>query len=161
MNRLKRYSLTLTVNGTVHKLQVEPDRTLLDVLREDLDLIGTKEGCGLGECGSCSVIVGKRLVKSCIFMALQANGETVTTIEGLAQGGKLDPLQRAFIERGAIQCGYCTPGMILTSKALLGENPAPREAEIRNYLSGNLCRCTGYVKIIEAIQAAAREGRTA
>ena len=137
---------------------MEAHRTLLDVLREDLGLIGAKEGCGIGECGSCTVLMGGRPVKSCILLALQADGEEITTIEGLAKGGVLDTLQKAFIEQGAIQCGYCTPGMILAAKALLAENRLPSEEEVRNYLSGNLCRCTGYVKIIEAIRAAAEEG---
>ena len=159
MKRTKRFPLKLKVNGTVHRLRVEAHRTLLDVLREDLGLIGAKEGCGIGECGSCTVIMGGRPIKSCILLALQADGEEITTIEGLAKGGVLDTLQKAFIEQGAIQCGYCTPGMILAAKALLQKNSSPKEEEIRNYLSGNICRCTGYVKIIEAVQAAVQEGR--
>ena len=158
MKQPKKYTLTLTVNGTVHKLRVPPHRTLLEVLREDLYLTGSKEGCGMGECGTCSVIVEERPVKSCILLALQADGMRVTTIEGLAQGDVLDLLQEAFIVHGAIQCGFCTPGMILTAKTLLDENRIPDENEIRRYLSGNLCRCTGYVKIIESIQAALEKG---
>lgn len=158
MKQPKKYTLTLTVNGMVHNLRVPPHRTLLEVLREDLYLTGSKEGCGMGECGTCTVIVEERPVKSCILLALQADGMRVTTIEGLAQGDVLDLLQEAFIVHGAIQCGFCTPGMILTAKTLLDENRIPDENEIRRYLSGNLCRCTGYVKIIESIQAALEKG---
>ncbi len=158
MKRSKTYPLRLKVNGVVHKLRVQAHRTLLEVLREDLGLTGAKEGCGRGECGSCTVIIGGRPVKSCIFLALQAEGEAITTIEGLAQEKTLDPLQRAFIDHGAIQCGFCTPGMILTARTLLAGRATPREEEIRDYLSGNLCRCTGYQKIVQAIQAVAGEG---
>jgi len=156
--RSKTYPLSLRVNGVVHKLRVEAHRTLLEVLREDLGLTGVKEGCGRGECGSCTVIIEGRPVKSCILLALQADGQPITTIEGLAQGEKLDLLQRAFIDHGAIQCGFCTPGMVLTARTLLAQKAAPREGEIRDYLSGNLCRCTGYQKIVQAIQALAEEG---
>lgn len=158
MKEGRKYDLTLEVNGALHKLQVEPFRTLLHVLREDLGLLGAKEGCGMGECGACTVIVDDKPIKSCISLALQADGKRVRTIEGLAEGGGLDPLQQAFIDHGAIQCGYCTPGMILTAKTLTDENPTPTENEIRQYLSGNLCRCTGYVKIIEAVQGALETG---
>lgn len=158
MKEGRKYDLTLEVNGLMHKLQVEPFRTLLDVLRGDLGLLGAKEGCGMGECGACTVIVDDKPIKSCISIALQADGKRVRTIEGLAEGGGLDPLQQAFMDHGAIQCGYCTPGMILTAKTLTDENPTPTENEIRQYLSGNLCRCTGYVKIIEAVQGALEIG---
>ena len=158
MKRSKTYPLSLKVNGVVHKLRVEAHRTLLELLRKDLGLTGAKEGCGRGECGSCTVIVGGKPVKSCILLALQAEGQSITTIEGLAQGKTLDPLQRAFIDHGAIQCGFCTPGMILTARTLLAQKAAPREEEIRDYLSGNLCRCTGYQKIVQAIQAVAEGG---
>ncbi len=155
--KARTYPIRMKVNGVDHRLRIQAHRTLLDVLRKDLGLTGTKEGCGMGECGSCTVLIGERPVKSCIFLALEADGESITTIEGLAKGNGLDPLQRAFIDWGAIQCGFCTPGMIMAAKALLTESRDPREEEIRDYLSGNICRCTGYIKIVEAIMAVARE----
>ncbi|MFQ6040232.1 MAG: (2Fe-2S)-binding protein [Candidatus Poribacteria bacterium] len=147
------YELNLTVNGEYYRLIVPPYRTLLEVLREDLGLTGAKSGCSTGKCGACTVILDGKSVKSCLILALQANGKEVLTIEGLANGDKLHPLQKAFIEHGAMQCGYCTPGMILSAKALLDENLHPTEDEIRDALVGNICRCTGYVKIVEAISA--------
>jgi len=135
---------------------VEPRQSLLQLLREELHLTGTKEGCSEGECGACTVLLDGRTVDSCLIFALEAQGREVTTIEGLAQGDQLHPVQKTFAEYGAVQCGFCTPGMILAAKALLDSNPHPTEAEIRQGISGNLCRCTGYVKIVEAIQAAAR-----
>jgi len=142
----------LKVNGLPYKAEVEPRRTLLEFIREDLELTGTKEGCGLGECGTCTVLLDGKPIKSCITLAVQANGREVTTIEGLEkEDGTLHPLQQAFIDHGAIQCGFCTPGMILTAKALLEENPWPTELEVRQAIAGNLCRCTGYQKIVEAI----------
>ncbi len=155
MKEGKKYSLRMKVNGMPYRLRVEAHRTLLDVLREDLGLTGVKEGCGMGECGSCTVLVGGRPVKSCILLAVEADGQSITTVEGLGKPGSLDPLQKAFAERGAIQCGFCTPGMIMAAKALLLENPSPSHEEICNYLSGNICRCTGYVKIIDAVKAVA------
>jgi carbon-monoxide dehydrogenase small subunit len=149
------HKISLDVNGEVFSLDVEPDWTLLKVLREGLGLTGTKEGCGEGECGSCTVLVDSKAVNSCLVLAVDANGKSVTTIEGLAKNGKLHPLQAGFVEKGAIQCGFCTPGMILTAKGLLDEHPSPSEEEIRLGIAGNLCRCTGYVKIIEAIKTAA------
>jgi len=146
-----KQKITLTVNGRIEKLEVEPYRTLLEVLREDLMLIGTKEGCGVGECGACTVLLDGRAVDACLTLAVRANGREVITIEGLAQGDTLHPLQRAFIEHGAIQCGFCTPGFILTAKAFLDENPHPNEEEVKRALAGNLCRCTGYAKIVEAV----------
>jgi len=151
-----KYPMTITVNGERHELVVDSRRTLLHVLREDLGLTGTKEGCGEGECGACAVILDGKLVNSCLVLALEADGGAVTTIEGMARGAELHPIQKAFIERGAIQCGFCTPGMILAAKALLDENPNPSEAEIREGIAGHICRCTGYSKIVEAIQAAAQ-----
>jgi carbon-monoxide dehydrogenase small subunit len=144
-----------TVNGESVEVAVTPNRTLIQVLREDLGLTGTKHGCGLGDCGACTVIMDGVPVNSCLVLAVQARGREIVTIEGLTGNGKLHPLQTAFIDKGAIQCGFCTPGMILSAKALLDENPQPTETEIRTAISGNLCRCTGYQKIVEAITAAA------
>jgi carbon-monoxide dehydrogenase small subunit len=148
--------MTLTVNGTPYEVAIEPRQSLLQLLREELHLTGTKEGCSEGECGACTVLLNGKTVDSCLIFALEAQGLEVTTIEGLAQGDQLHPVQKAFAEYGAVQCGFCTPGMILAAKALLDSNPHPTELEIRQGISGNLCRCTGYVKIVEAIQAAAR-----
>ncbi len=146
----------LKVNGLAYETEVEPRRTLLELIREDLELTGTKEGCGLGECGTCTVLLDGKPIKSCITLAVQANGREVTTIEGLEKSdGTLHPLQQAFIDHGAIQCGFCTPGMILSGNALLDENPRPTELEVRQAIAGNLCRCTGYQKIVEAILSVA------
>ncbi|HID63061.1 MAG TPA: (2Fe-2S)-binding protein [Anaerolineae bacterium] len=153
--------LELKINGEIHSLAVEPNVTLQEVLREQLGLTGTKQGCDTGECGACTVLIDGMAVNSCLVLAVDAGGKEITTIEGLAQNGNLHPLQVAFHEWGAIQCGYCSPGMILSAKALLDRNPNPSRREIQEAIAGNLCRCTGYVKIIEAIQAAAatmREG---
>ncbi len=146
----------LQVNGEPYDLLVEPRHTLLKVLRDDLGFTGTKKGCDTGDCGACTVLMNGKPINSCLALAMEANGKEITTIEGLARGDDLHPLQEAFIQAGAIQCGYCTPGMILTAKALLDENSAPSEEEVKRALAGNLCRCTGYVKIVQAIQAAAR-----
>lgn len=145
--------ITLYVNGEAHELYVEPRRTLLEVLREDLGLLGVKEGCSEGACGACTVLVNGKPFLSCLTLAVDIDGERVTTIEGLEEEGRLHELQRAFIEHGAIQCGFCTPGMILTAKALMDTNPAPTEDEVRHAIAGNLCRCTGYLKILEAIMS--------
>ena len=150
-----RIPITITVNGEEQHLEVKPNRTLVDVLREDLGLTGTKKGCNEGKCGSCTVLMDGLPISSCMILAAQVDGKNIVTIEGLAQGGKAHPLQEAFAEKGAVQCGYCTPGMILTAKALLDENPNPGEDDIRSAMAGNLCRCTGYTKIIEAIQSCA------
>lgn len=148
--------ITMTVNGESVEAAVEANQTLLQFLREDLGLTGAKHGCGLGDCGACTVILDGRPINSCLVLAVQANGREVVTIEGLAEdGGDLHPIQQAFVDKGSIQCGYCTPGMILSAKALLDQNPKPSELEIRTAISGNLCRCTGYQKIVEAIQEAA------
>lgn len=147
--------VTLTVNGKSHKLSVPPWRTLLEVIREDLGLTGTKEGCSLGECGACTIIMDGKTVNSCLVLATEADGKQITTIEGLAEGDKLHPVQQAFIENGGLQCGFCTPGMIMSAKVLLDENRSPTKEEIRRGIAGNLCRCTGYTKIIESIEAAA------
>jgi len=151
---MEKQEIELNVNGKVLAISVSPQKTLLEVLREDLGLTGTKEGCSEGECGVCTVLLDGLPVRSCLLLAVDVRGRKITTIEGLAQGDKLHPLQTAFIEQGAIQCGFCTPGMILSAKALLDQNPSPSEEEIRVGLSGNLCRCTGYIKIFRAVQAA-------
>ncbi len=149
--------ITLWVNGERFELLVDGSATLLNVLRDELELTGAKEGCGMGECGACTVVMEGRAVNACLVPAVEADGKKITTIEGLAREGKLHPLQEAFIKYGAIQCGFCTPGMILTAKTLLDENPSPTEEEVRQAIAGNLCRCTGYVKIVEAIMAVAEE----
>ncbi len=151
-------TIRITMNGSPRELAVEPHRTLLDVVRRELGLTGSKEGCGTGDCGACSMIVDGRVVTSCLMLAVEADGSEIQTIEGLAQNGRLHPLQQAFIDHGAVQCGFCTPGMIVAAKALLDANPNPTSEEVRRGLAGNLCRCTGYTKIIEAVMAAAREG---
>ena len=143
----------LRVNGVLYQLWIDPHRTLLEVLREKLFLTGTKEGCGLGDCGACTVIIDGKPILSCITLAVEVNGKDVFTIEGLAEGEILDPLQDAFMKYGAIQCGFCTPGMIMTAKAFLAEKMNPTDSEIKKAIAGNLCRCTGYVKIIEAIKS--------
>jgi carbon-monoxide dehydrogenase small subunit len=143
----------LTVNGEEHEVEVEANRLLLQVLRDDLGLTGTKEGCSIGVCGACSVIVDGRLVSSCLTLAAGCAGKKIETIEGLAKDGKLHPLQQAFIEYGGFQCGMCTPGQIMAAKALLDENPKPSEEEVTEWMSGNLCRCTGYYKILESVMA--------
>lgn len=150
-------SLTMTLNGEEVTIGVGPDALLVDVLRDQLELTGTKEACGEGECGACTVLLDGEPVTSCLVPALKAQGREVMTVEGLASGGELHPLQKAFIEHGAVQCGYCTPGMLMSAKALLDRNPHPTEGEIRQAISGNLCRCTGYVKIVEAIKAASED----
>ena len=148
-------TIDLVVNGEEYQVTVPVKATLLEVIREHICLTGTKKGCDEGVCGSCTVLLDGKAVCSCSTLAVRARGKQITTIEGLAQGGQLHPLQTAFINYGAIQCGYCTPGMILAAKALLDENPSPTDREVREGIMGNLCRCTGYVKIVEAILAAA------
>ncbi|MEJ2102800.1 MAG: (2Fe-2S)-binding protein [Desulfobacterales bacterium] len=146
--------IQLQVNGFAYDLLIEPHWTLLSVLREVIGLTGTKEGCGKGECGACTVIIDGEATLACLVLAIQAQGKDILTIEGLAQEGQLDVLQDAFVQYGAIQCGYCTPGMIMTARAFLNKNPLPSIEEIKKALSGNLCRCTGYLKIIEAVKKA-------
>jgi carbon-monoxide dehydrogenase small subunit len=152
--------ITVTVNGTVYELQVKPWATLLDMIRDDLGLTGTKEGCGLGECGACTVIMDGKTVNACLVLAPEADGKEIITIEGLSRVDQLHPLQEAFMEHGGIQCGFCTPGMVLSAKALLDENPNPTDEEIRRGMAGNFCRCTGYTKIFESLKAAVRKGDT-
>jgi carbon-monoxide dehydrogenase small subunit len=143
------------VNGEPYELIIEPNLLLIEVLRDELGLTGTKHSCGVGNCGACTVLVDGEPVLACLSLAMAVRDKEVTTIEGLSDGPHLHPLQEAFIDRGAIQCGYCTPGMILTAKALLDRNPEPTERDVREALAGNICRCTGYVKIVEAVLAAA------
>jgi aerobic-type carbon monoxide dehydrogenase small subunit (CoxS/CutS family) len=147
--------IELQVNRRPYLIDVEPGETLLQVLREKLSLTGTKDGCSAGDCGACTVLVDGLAYNSCLLLAIRCQGKQILTVEGLAEDGILHPLQRAFIEHGGFQCGYCTPGMLMSAKALLDENPDPSEQEIRVALAGNLCRCTGYSKVIESVQAAA------
>ncbi len=149
--------ISLKVNGIVHEVAVEPRRSLADLLREDLGLTGTKKGCGIGDCGACTVLLDGVATFSCLTLAIQADGREVETVEGLAAEGKLNRLQQAFVDHGAIQCGFCTPGMLMVTTELLRNNPHPSEQDIRRAISGNLCRCTGYQKIVEAIQHASKE----
>ena len=144
--------LNVTVNGQPHELLVQPYQTLLETLREDLSLTGTKEGCGTGDCGCCTVVLDGRPVTSCLVLALQAEGSSIRTSEGLGDGERLDPIQEAFVRHGALQCGFCIPGAVVMARSLLDENPEPTEVEIRWAMAGNLCRCTGYSKWIEAIE---------
>ena len=153
----ENHRIRLKVNGTWREAETLSDRTLLDLLREELGLTGTKKGCEEGECGACTIIMNGKTVLACLIPALKAEGADITTIEGLDREGELHPLQKAFLDEGAVQCGYCTPGMILSAKALLDENPAPTVDEVKRAISGNLCRCTGYTKIVRAIQRAAEE----
>jgi carbon-monoxide dehydrogenase small subunit len=159
MQIIERRPIRLNVNGAEHEIAIKPWATLLDVLREDLALTGTKEGCGVGECGACTVLMDGDAVNACLVLAAEAEGRRIQTIEGLFQGDTLHPIQQAFIEAGGMQCGFCTPGMILAAKALLDENKDPNEAEIRKALEGNFCRCTGYTKIIDAVKVAALKMR--
>lgn len=147
--------ITLLVNDIVYPVEVDPDDLLVDVLREKVGLTGTKKGCGTGDCGACTVIMDGRLVTSCLVLAVAAEGKSILTIEGMQKNGTLHPIQKSYLDHHAIQCGYCTPGLVLATKALLDENHHPSEEEIRLGISGNLCRCTGYQKIVEAIQDAA------
>jgi len=151
-----KYKISLTVNGQDYGLEVESYERLVDVLRDRLDLTGTKKGCESGVCGACTVIMDNVAVNSCLVLAVQADGKSITTIEGIADRDKLHPIQKAFVEHGAIQCGFCTPGMVVAAKALLDENKNPDEEEIRKQLVGNLCRCTGYKKIVDAVKSAAK-----
>jgi carbon-monoxide dehydrogenase small subunit len=159
MRSSERVPIRLTVNDVDFDIPVKPWATLLEVLRDNLSLTGTREGCGVGECGACTVLMDGEAVNACLVLAGEADGKRITTIEGLAKGEILHPIQQAFVETGGMQCGFCTPGMILSAKALLDENENPGEEEIRKALEGNFCRCTGYTKIIESVQAAALKMR--
>ena len=156
---MAKYHVTTTINGDEIEFLCDPTQTLLDVLRDELFLTGTKEGCGTGDCGACSVTVDGALVCSCLVMGVEADGTTIETIEGMANGEELHPLQRKFVEHIALQCGICTPGLLVAARSLLEQNPDPTETEIRYWLAGNLCRCTGYQNIVEAVLDAAREIR--
>lgn len=152
---MEKKKIHFTLNGQSHELSVQPWKTLLQVIREDLKLTGTKEGCGHGECGSCTVLMEGKTVNSCLIPAVEADNKEIITIEGLSTGETLHPIQEAFVSHSGMQCGFCTPGMIMSAKALLDDNPDPSEDEIREGIAGNFCRCTGYTKIIESISAAA------
>lgn len=146
-------SLTLHVNGDDHRLRIAPERTLLNVLRDELGLVGAREGCGIGMCGACTVLVDGRPISSCLMLAVQAEGRSITTIEGLAQKGQLHPVQQAYVDHAAFQCAYCTPGFILSTVALLDEHPNASDDRVREYLAGNWCRCGSYVHVLEAVRA--------
>lgn len=152
--------MTLNVNGVDYRLKIDPWRTLVEVLRENLGLVGTKKACNEGECGACTVIMDGRAVASCLVLALDARGKELITIEGLSKGEKLDPIQESFLKHGGLQCGFCTPGMVMSAKALLNENPTPTLGEVREAIAGNLCRCTGYQHIIDSIIDASNQGKT-
>ncbi len=156
---MARYHINTTINGDAVDFLCEGDQTLLSVLRDELQMTGTKEGCGTGDCGACSVTVDGRLLCSCLMLGVEIEGRSVATIEGMAEGERLHPLQQKFLEHAALQCGICTPGILVAARALLETNPDPSETEIRYGLAGNLCRCTGYHKIVEAVQDAAAEMR--
>ena len=151
--------IRLVVNGTSHEVEVPTYRTLLDCLRNDLGLTGSKEGCGVGVCGACTVLLDGKMISSCIALAVFADGRAVTTVEGIAEDERLHPVQQAFVDAGGFQCGICTPGQIVSAKALLDENPSPSDDEIREWMVGNLCRCTGYYKIVESIRTAVERSR--
>ena len=153
-----KHKIRFTINREVKEIEVEPNKTLLKMLREDLDLIGAKEGCGAGECGACTVLVDNKPVNSCLMLAVEADGKKIITIEGLSDGINLDLLQKSFIKHNALQCGYCTPGMIISARALLDRNNNPSEEDIKEALAGNLCRCTGYQRVIDAVLDTARKG---
>lgn len=153
---MKRHHITLTVNGDSHELDIDPRRTLLEVLREELELRGTHLGCDSGDCGACTVLLDNEPVPSCLVLAVDADGREIVTVEGLATNGEPHPVQKAIVAHGGVQCGYCTPGIVVSSVALLNQNPHPTEGEVREAIAGNLCRCTGYQKIVEAVLAASK-----
>lgn len=153
---MEKRLIKLTVNGRIRELSVKPNDLLLNVLRNDLQLMGAKYGCGIGECGACTVLLDGQTALACLILAVTVEGQEITTVEGMGDHVQLHPLQQAFIDHGAVQCGFCTPGMLLVGEALLKENPCPSEEEIREYLRGNLCRCTGYAAIVKAIKSEAK-----
>jgi len=159
VKQMSEKAIQFTVNGKSIQLLVKPNSTLLEILRDKLKLTGTKKGCNRGDCGACTVLIDGKAVNSCLFLAVKANGKTILTVEGLGEPGKLHPLQEALIEYAGLQCGYCTPGILLSAKALLDEKPSPTEEDVRRALAGNLCRCTGYTQIIGAILSAANKMR--
>jgi len=148
-----KHEIEFTLNGKKRRLAIAANELLLNVIRDDMALTGTKYGCGIGECAACTVLIEGKAMLACMLLAVSVNGKSITTVEGLSQGNELSPIQQAFIDKGAVQCGFCTPGMVLASHALLTENPAPSENEIRDYLRGNHCRCTGYKAIVQAVQS--------
>ena len=154
-----KHKISFVINGDAKEIEIESNRTLLKMLREDLDLIGAKEGCGAGECGACTVLVDNKPVNSCLMLAVEADGKEILTIEGLSDGVNLDPLQESFIKHNALQCGYCTPGMVMSAKALLNRNSHPTEEDVKEALAGNLCRCTGYKRIVDAVLDVAKKER--
>ncbi len=154
-----KHTIQITVNGQPNEIEVDPWRTLLEILRDQLNLTGTKQSCAEGHCGACTVLVDGEAVNACLMLALEANGCDILTIEGLAEGGELTPIQEAFVNYGAVQCGFCTPGMIMATKVFLEDNQDPSDEEIKKALAGHLCRCTGYVQIIDAVRAAAENGK--
>ncbi len=156
---MKKLEIEFTINGKKRKFFVKPNDLLINIIRNDLFLTGSKYGCGIGECGACTVLLNGEPVLSCLTLAATVDGKEITTIEGLAIGDELHPMQKAFLKNGAVQCGFCTPGMILTATALLKENPNSTEDEIRDYMRGNLCRCTGYIQIVKAIKSCATEAK--
>lgn len=156
-----KHHVSFILNGDPIEILCDADQTILDVLRDEMEMIGTKEGCSTGDCGACSITVDDRLVCSCLMLGVEANGKKITTIEGMAEGEKLHPLQQKFLEHAALQCGICTPGVLVAAKSLLERNPDPTETEVRYWLAGNLCRCTGYDKIVRAVMDAAAEMRGA
>jgi carbon-monoxide dehydrogenase small subunit len=153
------HAVTVNVNGVTERLQVPSNLTLLQMLRDELALTGTKNGCSAGECGACTVMMNGEPVNSCLVLAVEADGANIVTVEGLSREGQLDPLQEAFVEEGGVQCGFCTPGVLISARALLNRKPNPSEEDIREALVGNLCRCTGYVRMVRAVQKAARASR--
>jgi len=157
---MRRTEIEFTINGKKRRISVRPNDLLINVIRDDLYLTGSKYGCGIGECGACTVLLDGEPILSCLTLAVTIDGKEITTIEGLARGDELHPMQKAFLKNGAVQCGFCTPGMILTATALLRENPNATEDEIRDYMRGNLCRCTGYVQIIKAVEECASGRKT-
>jgi len=157
---MKKIEVEFTINGKKRRLSVKPNDLLINIIRNDLFLTGSKYGCGIGECGACTVLINSEPVLSCLTLVATVDGKEITTIEGLAKGNELHPMQIAFLKNAAVQCGFCTPSMILTATALLKENPNPTEDEIRDYMRGNLCRCTGYIQIVKAIEKCASGGKT-